>query len=57
MKSPAEVVSFFGVSENTGLTPDQVKKNLAKYGPNGEKNRMEEWAGVEPGHDWVGNGV
>ncbi|KAI5102938.1 ATPase, Ca++ transporting, cardiac muscle, fast twitch 1 like isoform X1, partial [Silurus meridionalis] len=33
-KSPAEVISFFGVSETTGLTPDQVKRNMAKYGPN-----------------------
>ncbi|XP_060794753.1 ATPase sarcoplasmic/endoplasmic reticulum Ca2+ transporting 1, like isoform X2 [Neoarius graeffei] len=32
-KSPVEVIAFFGVSE-TGLTPDQVKRNLAKYGPN-----------------------
>ncbi|KAG7325423.1 hypothetical protein KOW79_011739 [Hemibagrus wyckioides] len=33
-KSTAEVVAFFGVDQTTGLTPDQFKKNLAKYGPN-----------------------
>lgn len=49
-KSSAEVVAFFGVSE-TGLTPDQVKRNLAKYGPNGEKDRMEKWDGVNAGHE------
>lgn len=51
MKSGSEVVAFFGVDETTGLTPDQFKKNLAKYGPNGEKERMEKWDGVKPGHD------
>lgn len=29
-------LSYFGVNENTGLSPDQVKKNLAKFGFNGE---------------------
>ncbi|CDQ88383.1 unnamed protein product [Oncorhynchus mykiss] len=33
-KTPAECLAFFGVNMETGLTPDQVKKNLAKYGPN-----------------------
>ncbi|MCJ8738191.1 hypothetical protein PDJAM_G00032630 [Pangasius djambal] len=33
-KTPEEVIAFFGVSETSGLTPDQVKRNLAKYGPN-----------------------
>uniref|UniRef100_A0AAR2KHP3 Calcium-transporting ATPase n=1 Tax=Pygocentrus nattereri TaxID=42514 RepID=A0AAR2KHP3_PYGNA len=33
-KTPEEVVAFFGVHETSGLTPDQVKKNLAKYGHN-----------------------
>lgn len=27
-------MAYFGVSETTGLTPDQVKRNLEKYGPN-----------------------
>ncbi|XP_043109627.1 ATPase sarcoplasmic/endoplasmic reticulum Ca2+ transporting 1, like isoform X1 [Puntigrus tetrazona] len=33
-KAPAECLSYFTVSETTGLSPDQVKKNLAKYGFN-----------------------
>ncbi|XP_030629140.1 ATPase sarcoplasmic/endoplasmic reticulum Ca2+ transporting 1, like [Chanos chanos] len=33
-KSPAECLAYFGVSETTGLSPDQVKKNLAKFGYN-----------------------
>lgn len=35
-KSTEECLSFFGVSETTGLTPDQVKRHLEKYGPNGK---------------------
>ncbi|XP_074475279.1 ATPase sarcoplasmic/endoplasmic reticulum Ca2+ transporting 1, like isoform X2 [Sebastes fasciatus] len=34
MKNPAECLANFGVNENTGLTPDQFKKNLDKYGFN-----------------------
>ncbi|XP_071395805.1 sarcoplasmic/endoplasmic reticulum calcium ATPase 1 [Centroberyx affinis] len=34
MKVPAECLAYFGVNENTGLTPDQFKKNLAKHGYN-----------------------
>uniref|UniRef100_A0A8I5ZYV5 P-type Ca(2+) transporter n=1 Tax=Rattus norvegicus TaxID=10116 RepID=A0A8I5ZYV5_RAT len=33
-KSTEECLSYFGVSETTGLTPDQVKRHLEKYGPN-----------------------
>ncbi|XP_014902478.1 sarcoplasmic/endoplasmic reticulum calcium ATPase 1 [Poecilia latipinna] len=33
-KSTAECLSFFGVNENVGLSPDQVKKSLEKYGFN-----------------------
>uniref|UniRef100_A0A667WYK0 Calcium-transporting ATPase n=1 Tax=Myripristis murdjan TaxID=586833 RepID=A0A667WYK0_9TELE len=33
-KAPAECLAYFGVNENTGLTPDQFKKNLAKHGYN-----------------------
>uniref|UniRef100_A0A6Q2Z9X7 Calcium-transporting ATPase n=1 Tax=Esox lucius TaxID=8010 RepID=A0A6Q2Z9X7_ESOLU len=33
-KSAAECLAYFGVNLESGLTPDQVKKNLAKYGPN-----------------------
>uniref|UniRef100_A0A6Q2YG56 Calcium-transporting ATPase n=1 Tax=Esox lucius TaxID=8010 RepID=A0A6Q2YG56_ESOLU len=31
-KEPEEVVSYFGVDQTSGLTPDQFKKNLARYG-------------------------
>ncbi|KAK5850810.1 hypothetical protein PBY51_001655 [Eleginops maclovinus] len=33
-KLPAECLSYFGVNEETGLSPDQFKKNLEKYGHN-----------------------
>ncbi|KAJ8343045.1 hypothetical protein SKAU_G00329730 [Synaphobranchus kaupii] len=33
-KSASEVLENFGVNENTGLTLEQVKNNLEKYGPN-----------------------
>lgn len=39
-KTSVETLAYFGVNENTGLSPDQVKKNLAKYGYNGEINQM-----------------
>ena len=35
-KAPAECLSYFGVNENTGLSPEQFKKNLDKHGYNGE---------------------
>lgn len=35
-KTPAEVLAFFGVNETTGLSPDQFKRNLEKFGYNGE---------------------
>lgn len=35
-KSTEECLAYFGVSETTGLTPDQVKRHLEKYGPNGK---------------------
>ena len=35
-KGTADCLAHFGVNEATGLTPDQFKKNLAKYGHNGE---------------------
>lgn len=41
-KEPAECLAYFGVSESTGLAPDQVKKNQAKYGFNGEES-MDKW--------------
>ena len=33
-KETPECLAYFGVSESTGLTPEQVKKNQAKYGFN-----------------------
>ncbi|XP_068509241.1 sarcoplasmic/endoplasmic reticulum calcium ATPase 1 isoform X2 [Syngnathus scovelli] len=33
-KPASEVLDFFGVNENTGLTQEQVKVQLEKYGPN-----------------------
>ncbi|XP_053474718.1 sarcoplasmic/endoplasmic reticulum calcium ATPase 1 [Ictalurus furcatus] len=33
-KSTSEVLKHFDVNENNGLTPEQVKTNLEKYGPN-----------------------
>lgn len=35
-RESADVLSYFGVTEDTGLSPEQVKKNLDKYGFNGE---------------------
>lgn len=35
-KGPAECLAYFGVNEKNGLSPDQFKKNLEKYGYNGE---------------------
>lgn len=42
-KGPAECVAHFGVNENTGLSPDQFKKNLDKYGYNGERAGHQGW--------------
>lgn len=33
-----EVLEQFKVDEESGLTDEQVKKGLEKYGPNGEKS-------------------
>lgn len=35
-KTACEVLSNFGVNENTGLTAEQVRASLERYGPNGE---------------------
>lgn len=35
-KSVDEVLNYFGVDPERGLTLDQVKRNQEKYGPNGE---------------------
>ncbi|XP_075422586.1 sarcoplasmic/endoplasmic reticulum calcium ATPase 1 isoform X2 [Ascaphus truei] len=34
MKSTEECLAYFGVNEDTGLTPEEVKRNFEKYGPN-----------------------
>jgi hypothetical protein len=34
-KTVDEVQNFFNVDPEKGLTPDQIKRNQAKYGPNG----------------------
>lgn len=36
MKTVEEALSFYNTDADRGLTPDQVKTNLAKYGANGE---------------------
>lgn len=38
-KESGDVLAHFGVTEDTGLSPEQVKKNLSKYGFNGEGER------------------
>lgn len=35
-KESEDVLSYFSVTEETGLSPDQFKRNLDKYGYNGE---------------------
>lgn len=37
-KTTEEVINYFNVDPERGLTPDQVKRNQEKYGPNGEFN-------------------
>lgn len=44
-KTPAECLTYFGVNEVTGLTPDQFKKNLDKYGFNGERAGIRDGVG------------
>lgn len=36
IKTVDEVVNYFGVDPERGLTLDQVKRNQEKYGPNGK---------------------
>lgn len=35
-KSVEEVLGYFGADPDKGLSPDQVKRNQDKYGPNGK---------------------
>ena len=36
MKTWEQCCDHFGVNVDRGLSPDQVKRNLEKYGPNGK---------------------
>lgn len=36
MKTWEQCCDHFGVNVDRGLSPDQVKRNLDKYGPNGK---------------------
>lgn len=36
VKSPRDVLAYFGADERVGQTEEQVKKSREKYGPNGE---------------------
>lgn len=36
MKTVDEVLNYFSTDPERGLTPDQVKRNQEKYGPNGK---------------------
>lgn len=58
IKESAEVLSYFGVTEETGLSQEQVKKNLDKYGYNGEGEREREkerggWMDDHKGAFWM----
>lgn len=37
-KTVDEVLNYFSVDPERGLTPDQIKRNQEKYGPNGKFN-------------------
>lgn len=57
IKESEDVLSYFGVTEETGLSPDQVNKNLSKYGYNGEEKKkrwkMDGWMdGCKNGVGW-----
>lgn len=39
-KSVDEVLGYFSTDPERGLSTDQIKRNQAKYGPNGENLRM-----------------
>lgn len=41
-KGAAECLTYFGVNEVTGLTPEHFKKNLQKYGHNGESSGVRD---------------
>lgn len=37
-KTVDEVLNYFSVDPERGLTPDQIKRNQEKYGPNGKSS-------------------
>lgn len=39
-KTSEEVLKYFNVSENLGLSQEEVKRNKKKYGPNGKKTML-----------------
>lgn len=39
-KSVDDVLNYFSVDSDRGLSPDQVKRNQEKYGLNGEYQRV-----------------
>lgn len=39
-KTVDEVLKYFNVDPERGLSPDQIKRNQEKYGPNGECNSL-----------------
>lgn len=40
-KNVEEILASFNVDESVGLTDDQIKKAIEKYGPNGEYSRSK----------------
>lgn len=36
IKTVSEVLNYFNADPERGLSPDQVRKNQEKYGPNGK---------------------
>lgn len=42
-KSVEEVCDYFNVEETSGLTDEQIKKGLEKYGPNGKLFSFKIW--------------
>ena len=42
MKTWQQCCDYFNVNTERGLSPDQVKKNLEKYGPNGKCERKNQ---------------
>lgn len=54
IKESVDVLSHFGVTEEIGLSPEQVKKNLDKYGFNGEGEKEKKMDGWMPGgNSWM----